>query len=780
MFLKDMVLRCRVRLLVFIDDFGHTELMLLPHSLFLKHLKHVMLWLTCGLMLALTGHAQTQLLGQAAPQNTVKTPQVLASLLADAPQGVVPGQTFWLGLQLQHQAHWHTYWRNPGDSGLPTELQWTLPKGMTAGDIIWPVPKKIPIGSLANFGYEDTVLLVVPIKVSTNFKPIEPSSSVNIQLQANWLVCKQECIPQEGKFQMALPLKGATVPAREDFAKALNLQANPVNGQHIAKIAQDGRSLQLTLATLPSELQSGDWTVFPQTANVMQNNASPEVEKTSDAGQALQMRLRISSERMDSPRQMTWLLVAGKAEAPTGQQWTVNTPVQGEWQEFSEPQPTPALNLQAPQLNPSVNISAPLATWVGALLGALLGGLLLNLMPCVFPVLAIKLISITEHSDSPKAMKQSAWAFSVGVWMSFLLLGGLMLALRAAGSQMGWGFQLQSPWVVGGLALLFAVMGLNLSGVFEFGAFVPSTVASRQWSNPAMNSWWSGVFAVVIASPCTAPFMGASLGLAIGLPTWQALPVFCAMGVGMALPFMAVLVNPNWVQRLPRPGAWMVSFRQLMAFPMYATVIWLVWVLGQQVGQDGVAGFLACLLSLSLLLWAMSQQGRFGRGVQVLAALCVAASFWHWVPAWTQVEALPLQTTQLTVLDGDGRNPSASPQSTVQWEAWSEGKLARARASGQPVFVDFTAAWCVTCQFNKKTTLSDPTVMAAMTEKKVLLLRADWTRYDPAITKALNALGRNGVPVYAWYAPGKEASLLSELPSVAEIQNSLSQVKNSP
>jgi thiol:disulfide interchange protein DsbD len=710
----------------------------------------------------------------------------LATLLADAPQGIVPGQSFWLGLQLQHQAHWHTYWRNPGDSGLPTELQWNLPKGMTAGDIIWPVPKKIPIGTLANFGYEDTVLLVVPIKVSTHFKPIESSDLVNIQLQANWLVCKQECIPQEGKFQMALPLKGATVPARADFAKALNLQATPVKGQHIAKIAQDGRSLQLTLAALPSELQSGDWTVFPQTANVMQNNASPEVEKTSAAGQALQMRLRISSERMDSPRHMNWLLVAGKAEAPTGQQWTLTTPVEGAWQEFSEPLQTPALNLQAPMRNASTSVSAPWATWLWALLGALLGGLLLNLMPCVFPVLAIKLIGITQHADSPKAMKQSAWAFSAGVLMSFLLLGGLMLALRAAGSQMGWGFQLQSPWVVGVLAMLFAVMGLNLSGVFEFGSFVPSSVAGHQWSSPVLNSWWSGVFAVVIASPCTAPFMGASLGLAIGLPTWQALPIFGAMGVGMALPFMAVSINSNWVQRLPRPGAWMVSFRQLMAFPMYATVIWLVWVLGQQVGQDGVAGFLACLLSLSLLLWAFTQPGRFGRAIQVLAALCMAAAFWHWVPAWTQVEAPPLQAAEFNAPSGkkegsaEGKVDGLPSSRTTQWESWSEDKLANARASGRPVFVDFTAAWCVTCQFNKKTTFSDVSILSAFAAKNVLLLRADWTRYDPAITRALNALGRNGVPVYAWYAPGQDATLLSELPSVDDIQKALSQVKNSP
>ncbi len=752
--------------------------MLLPLLHAFKQHCHTLVWLVVSLMWAVTGHAQTQLLGSASPQSTVKTPQVQATLLADAPQGVVPGQTIWLGLQLQHQAHWHTYWRNPGDSGLPTELKWTLPTGMVAGDIIWPVPKKIPIGNMANFGYEDAVLLVTPIKVSANFKAPSSSDSIPIQLHANWLVCKQECIPQEGDFQITLPLKGATVPAHPAFEKALQLQPQELAGKHSAKIAQDGRTLTLNLAALPPALKDAAWTVFPQTGNVIQNNAAPSIEKASATDQATRVQIRVSSERMDSPRQMSWLLVSGKAESPSGPQWTVTTPVQGTWQEFTDPVPATALNVSAANFTTPIAAPAPLGTWGWALLGALLGGLLLNLMPCVFPVLAIKLINITQHSGSPKAMRQSAWAFSAGVLVSFLLLGGLMLALRAAGTQMGWGFQLQSPWVVGALALRFAVMGLNLSGMFEFGSFVPSSVAGFQWSSPVLNALWSGVFAVVIASPCTAPFMGASLGLAIGLPVWQALPVFGAMGLGMALPFMAVSVNSNWVKRLPRPGAWMVTFRQLMAFPMYATVIWLVWVLGQQVGQDGVAGFLACLLSVSLLLWALNQQGRFGRVVQVLAALCVAASFWHWAPAWTQVD------TPSTSSAMPSATPSSSTASTtskaLQWEPWSEEKLASARAAGRPVFVDFTAAWCVTCQYVKKTTLSDASVLSAFASKDVLLLRADWTRYDPAITRALNALGRNGVPVYAWYAPGKNAALLSELPSVAEVQNALSQVKSLP
>ena len=758
--------------------------MFLPLSLF--RLRNLLLSLRCLLVgiallliLTLNGQAQTQLLGPRPVGQVFQTPQVKATLLAEAPNGIEAGKTLWLGLELVHQPEWHTYWRNPGDSGLPTTLQWKLPDGMVAGALIWPVPRRIPIGPLANFGYEDTLLLVTPIQVSKSFKANDKESSVQIDLHANWLVCKQECIPQEGDFSLRLPIKGATSVAQPAFEKAMEWQAKPLKGKHQALISKDGRTLELSLAQLPTELQKSEWTVFPQTANVMQNSAEPVIQtmgSTGNSGEgamAAQVRLQVSSERMDSPKQMTWLLVQGKASAPTGPQWTFETSVQGQWQVFSDPQTAePKATLALQKLAPPLLVPAPWATWALAMLGALLGGILLNLMPCVFPVLAIKLLSITQLADRPRDMKLSAWAFSAGVVISFLVLGALMLGLRAAGSQMGWGFQLQSPWVVGGLAMLFAVIGLNLSGMFEFGSFVPSSVAGFQWANPISNSLWSGVFAVVIASPCTAPFMGASLGLAIGLPAWQALPVFLAMGVGMSLPFMAVSFSTAWVKFLPRPGAWMQTFRQFMAFPMYATVIWLVWVLGQQVGLDGVSGFLACLLSLALFIWALTLHGNGGRVMAALALVVLGLSIWHWGPMWTKVN--------------DQANSAATTGVGTQankldpWQAWSTEKVATALQNGRPVFVDFTAAWCVSCQFNKKTTFSDANLMAEFANQNVLLLRADWTRYDPKITAALNELGRNGVPVYAWYAPSQPVRLLSELPSVNEIQEVLKQFKASP
>ena len=682
------------------------------------------LWV-CGLFMLLWGvvQAQTQVLGGASANkargSVVSTAQVQATLQVYAPNGLGAGETFWLGLQIQHQAHWHTYWRNPGDSGLATELQWQLPEGLKPGNLIWPAPQKIPVGSMANYGYEGTVLLVTPVQVAPKFKANEAPSDITVQLHASWLVCKQECIPQEGDFVVRVPVKGSTVMAPEAFQAALANQAQMLTGKHEAVIAEDGRTLTLKVETLPPELSSGAWTVFPQTPNVMRNNATPNI-------QADRITLPISSERMDSPKRMAWLLVQGDANAPTGKQWVFETPIQGKWQEWMEPPSatsTSNFNLQLSSA-PAAISTAPWATWILAIFGAFLGGMLLNFMPCVFPVLAIKLLGITQLADKPKTMRLSAWAFSVGVLISFLLLGGLMLALRAAGSQMGWGFQLQSPWVVAALAIMFVIMGLNLSGLFEFGHFVPSSVASFQFANPATNSLWSGVFAVVIASPCTAPFMGASLGLAIGFPAWQALPIFGAMGLGMALPFLLVSISSAWLKYLPKPGAWMNTFRHVMALPMYVTALWLVWVLGLQTG-------------------------------------------------WWDNDQAPTQST-LSASESGASRPS------IVWEAWSEDKVRAARKDGRPVFIDFTAAWCVTCQFNKKTTFADASLLKDFAQKNVLLLRADWTRYDPAITQALNNLGRNGLPVYAWYAPGQEVLILSELPSVQEVQNALSQVKSKP
>jgi thiol:disulfide interchange protein DsbD len=386
--------------------------------------------------------------------------------------------------------------------------------------------------------------------------------------------------------------------------------------------------------------------------------------------------------------------------------------------------------------------------------------MLLNLMPCVFPVLSLKVLGFARHADDRRALLAGGLAYTAGVVLSFVALAALLLVLRAGGEQLGWGFQLQSPWVIAGLAALFTLIGLNLAGLFEVGSFLPDRLATAQMRHPLVDSALTGVLAVAVAAPCTAPFMGASLGFAITLPATQALVVFAALGLGMALPYLAASTFPAVARALPRPGAWMLTFKTLMAFPMFATVVWLVWVLGQQVGIDGAAALLGTLVVLAFAAWALgapghSQRVRRGFGAVSLVMLALALA---WVgPALRVPEA-----------------PMATADANATWQAWSAERVAEANAQGRPVFVDFTAAWCVTCQYNKRTTLADAGVMADFADKGVLLLRADWTRRDAAISAELSRLGRSGVPVYALYAPGADAPrLLSEILSVDEVRGQL-------
>jgi len=691
-------------------------------------------------------------------QSSLRNEQVQVALLAHAPQGVQAGQTFWLGLQIEHAPHWHTYWQNPGDSGLPTQLHWQLPAGLQAGEIAWPLPKKIPIGSLANYGYEGTVLLAVPVRVPPQFQP-PITGKLRVELQAEWLVCRQECIPQEGRLALELPARSATALHGALFEAAQAATPQSLPGQHSVRIADDGQSLRLRVTQLPGDWRGQTLSLLPITPQVVHHAARQGqgwTQQWQDSTWTAQVPL--SPERSDSPAAMQWVLALGADTAPRPPAWQLNTPVQGRWPERSTAVATPSPELlRALQANSDNATQAPPQAALGfglALLGALLGGLILNLMPCVFPVLVIKVVGLTRAGITGAEHRAAGLAYTVGTVLSFVLLGALMLALRAAGEQLGWGFQLQSPAVVVALALLFTLLGLNLAGLFEFGQLLPGSLASLHSRHPLVDAALSGVLAVAVASPCTAPFMGASLGLAVSLPAWQALPVFAAMGLGMALPYLAVSFWPALAQRLPRPGAWMHTFRQAMAFPMFATVVWLVWVLGQQNGLDSVAALLTTLILLAFALWASSRQGRTRTALLALAALLLAGLLSQW-PA----PQMPSSETRTA--------------GTERWQNWSPQAVQSAQAQGRTVFVDFTAAWCVTCQYNKKTVLASTEVLAAFDAKQVLTLRADWTRRDAAITTALGQLGRSGVPVYAVYAPGRAPLVLSELPSAAEIIQAL-------
>ncbi|OZA55783.1 MAG: protein-disulfide reductase [Acidovorax sp. 17-64-282] len=667
----------------------------------------------------------------------------------------------------------------------PQPAAWS--PGLDAGEIAWPLPRKIPIGTLANYGYEGTVLLPVPVTVASTFAPGPLTKDATIELRASWLVCRKECIPEEGVFTLKLPIQSTTALHGGAFEAAAMAQPQPVlagtggSGQENQAQMADGNALQISVHGLPVALRGKTLDLFPETGEIIDNAAPwPQAWK----GNVWTATVPLSPQRSASPSLMPVVLAektsgqetAGHATGPdTRTGYRAELKVLGTWPQGAavatvSPALEAALKANAAQAGGNAATNAATATPGGgassltltaALLGALLGGLILNLMPCVFPVLAIKVVGFTQHAQNRRAHRISGIAYTAGVVLSFIALGALMLGLRAAGEAIGWGFQLQSPAVVAGLAALFTLIALNLAGVFELGHFLPSSVASLQARHPVADSFLTGVLAVAVASPCTAPFMGASLGLTATLPAPQALAVFAALGLGLALPYLAASFVPAVARALPRPGAWMDTFRKLMAFPMLATVVWLVWVLGQQSGIDGAGALLILLVGLAMVVWALSLAGlaRWWMGSVSIAAMALLV--WAFAPQVTTVASTAAPATAAS---------SAEAAAGTGWQPWTPGAAEQIVATGRPVFVDFTAAWCVTCQYNKKTTLANADVLAELQARNVALLRADWTRRDPAITAALTALGRSGVPVYVFYRPGKPPVVLTEVLSVDEVR----------
>jgi thiol:disulfide interchange protein DsbD len=689
----------------------------------------------------------------------VTTPQVRAELVAHAPDGVVPGKPLRLGLQIQHQKHWHTYWKNPGDSGLPTTFAFTLPAGFAAGDIRWPTPERLPLGPLMNFGYEGTVLLPVEVQVPAGFS----GESLAVKLRADWLVCKDVCIPEGGDFTLQVPARAATAAHAAAFAAADAAIPKPAAGAQARAEVKDG-ALQVQVSGLPAAWQRLALQLFPETTGVL-NNAAP-VTGRWEAGR-WSAALPIDAQRSEGPAVLPVVLTAAGQPAGLEVAVQVTTP----WPPLAQAAPAALPSLGSGAVTPGAPPAAPLGLAL-ALLLALAGGALLNLMPCVFPVLSLKIVGFARHAEDRRAVLAGGLAYTAGVVVSFVALAGLLLALRAGGEQIGWGFQLQSPAVVAALAVLFTLIGLNLAGVFEFGSVLPSSIAAAQARHPLVDSALTGVLAVAVASPCTAPFMAASLGLALTLPTHEALAIFAALGLGMALPYLAASAWPRLAQAMPRPGPWMANFKALMAFPMFATVVWLTWVLGQQTSIDGAAALLGLLVAVAFGAWALGSPtlGRGARrGFAAAATVLLAAALVWAVPSWRQdaVAATP----------GASKAGTDGKQGEEAWQPWSAERVAQALAEGRPVFVDFTAAWCVTCQFNKRTTLNQPEVLTAFESKRVLLLRADWTRRDATIAAELARMQRSGVPVYALYSPGAAGPrLLSEILSVGEVTAALAQL----
>ena len=669
----------------------------------------------------------------------VKTGHVEAELVVDK-TAAQPGKPLTVGLKLRMEPHWHTYWRNPGDSGLPTKIQWLLPQGWKAGEIQWPYPKPLPIGPLLNYGYEDEVVLLTELTPPAGAAP----GRVNVKAKAEWLVCKDICIPESGELDLALQVAAGDAAREPRWQAHIDRARNqlPVDAPGWKyEAALQGKSLVVRLTPPGGAAAPAKLAFFPEREGLIEP-AAPQ--KLTREGGAVRIEMKLADPPPAGLQSVRGVAVSESGWAATDGRKAINVeaPVRGSMA-------AAAGAISAP-LPPGNGVGTGT---LAALALAFVGGILLNLMPCVFPILGIKVMGFVEHAHGePRAMRVQGIAFTIGVLLSFLALAGLMLALRAGGTQLGWGFQLQSPVVVMLLATLFLVLALNLSGVFEWGAFAQSMTSNLSARGRYADAFLSGVLATVVATPCTAPFMGAAVGYTLTQSAAMSLAVFATLGAGMALPVLALALFPALLRRLPKPGAWMETFKQVLAFPLYATVAWLAWVLGAQAGNDAVFALLGGLVLVAMAAWLYGRWGRLhGLWRSGVAAAFAALGL---LVAWPGAIA-PADATDAAPVARAGELP---------WQAWSPERVRELTAAGQPVFVDFTAAWCVTCQVNKRVALHNEAVRKAFASRNVAALRADWTRQDPRITAALAQLGRNAVPVYALYIPGEDAPhLLPEL-----------------
>jgi thiol:disulfide interchange protein len=655
----------------------------------------------------------------------VRTDHLQSQLVAEATTAV-PGTRLTLGLLLEHDPHWHTYWRNPGDSGLPTVLDLALPDGVVAEPIAWPHPQRFELAGIVNFGYGGRRLLPVSIMIPADYA----APTLPVRAAARWLICEVECIPGKAEYAFELPVSPtAEVDARwsDEFAAA---RADLPRATPAAlAVTHDADAIALTLGGLDAAATPAQWQWFPETPEVVANGAQPQWQRSAQGWQArwpkseyfTALPVAVALVAVDGDG-VAWRFVAGTAPAAATAASTPSSPAM------------PADSAGNVMGSPSLGL-------LPALFLAFIGGLILNLMPCVFPVLSIKAMGALASADDRIELRRHGGWYTLGVVATFLLLAGALIALRAGGAQLGWGFQLQEPRFVAGVALLLFAMALSFSGVWELGGRLAGAGQRLTEGHGARASLFTGALAVVVASPCTAPFMGTALGWALAQPAIAALAVFAALGLGLAAPMLLLGFVPALARVLPRPGPWMDGFRQLLAFPLYLTVVWLLWVYGEQTSPLGMAWLLAALTALAFALWLLGRRPAM-RSARLRATAAVVSA-----AALVLALGLPLSSSA----------PAAVGTRTTGdagFEPWSEQRLAELRATGRPVLVNMTAAWCITCLANERVALSTDTVREALAAHDVAYLKGDWTRHDEAILRYLQRYGRNGVPLYVLYPAG--------------------------
>ncbi len=673
---------------------------------------------------------------RAAETAPVTSPRVTTTLISSR-DAVMPGERFRVALVQKLAPHWHTYWRNPGDSGEPTQIQWTLPAGAAAGEIAWPAPSAIPVDPLVNFGFEGTVVLPVEISVPQDAKP---GDSLPLTARATWLVCEKVCVPEEGSFELTLPVAAASQPdpAAERTIEAA-LAALPKPASFRGALKGEGDRLALTLPGLPAGAR--DVRFFPFADTLIDHAGDQSLRAGPPPVLLLARSGAFKLPASDVPGVLTF--------EENGEKRALALSADAD----------PALVAQAgaesaaPARPAVVRIPTPMEgadlTLLAALAFALAGGLILNLMPCVLPVLFIKALGFAQSAHRSRAeTREQGLLFLGGVLLTFMVLAGAVIGLGALGASVGWGFQLQSPPLVIGLSVVMVLIGFNLIGAFEFGSSVAGVGDGLARSGGRLGAFMTGVLAVVVATPCTAPFMGAAMGYAVTQPPATALSIFIALALGFALPVVALSFAPGLLRLLPKPGRWMLVLKQAFAFPMFATAIWLIWVAAVQAGPDGVLAALVAVLAAGFVVWLVGvTRGSLPRRIfgGALAALVVLGAGWF--------------TIRTAV-------PSASGEARANdVQAWTPERVAALQAQGKPVFVNFTAAWCITCLANERVALSRQEVKDSFARLGVSYLKGDWTNRDSRIAQALAEQGRAGVPLYLFY-PGRKDAQPEVLPQL--------------
>ncbi|MDZ4789028.1 MAG: protein-disulfide reductase DsbD family protein [Blastochloris sp.] len=664
------------------------------------------------------------------------------SLLSEQ-EVIAPGQTFTVALRFQIADHWHTYWRNAGDAGLATQIIWNLPEGFKAGEIQWPTPSRLSVAKdILNFGYEGEVWHLIEITAPQNLKT---GTTYSLAAQVDWLECKEICVP--GRATLDLKIKaGSQAQANLSLASAFQQAKARLPKKNASWNATAHRSGSDLIFKIPSP-NTEPWHFFPYQESIIVNAAE---QKQTNKGSYQELRIPLD-EGVKEFERLGGLLVQ-KTTAQDVVAVEIDVPVK--------------ILVETPVISKA---SAGKSFGATLFLG-FLGGLILNLMPCVFPVLGIKILSLVQQTGQDrKQVAKHGWAFTVGVLASFWLLAGVLLALRAGGQELGWGFQLQSSGFVYVLLLVMFIFGLNMSGVFEVGTSLVGTGAqlNAQHSHTIAGSFLSGVLATVVATPCAAPFLAPALGAALALPALPSLGLFTSIALGLAAPFLILSLRPEWNRFLPTPGAWMETFKQALAFLLYATAAYLLWVLEGQVEEYQLLSIFFSLVVLAAACWIYGRFTSFTyresvrRGGKVASFLFIIFGFYLGFPLNPQA--------------------AAGTKQVLVWEAWSPELVEKYVLDGRVIYVDFTARWCATCQTNKKVVFSSKELVAEFQKKNVALLKADWTNQDPRITQELAKFGRSAVPFNLLYVPKRDHPIiLPELLTSRLVLEALEQAEGAP